>query len=328
MLTRHAAPPQIARDTEAPLEASYTRVPATADNFDEAAYLRANPDVAAAVNGGKLTSGREHFDRHGHAEGRQLALEAPFSSYDIRAPSHRNALNLFAGRWSTDIPGYPGYGTADHFHAPLIAAFLKNAGDVRGWRILELGPLEAAHTHMLATAGADVTAIEGNTGAYLRCLIVKEVLDFKAKFLLGDFTAFVADTTEQFDAVIASGVLYHMEKPIDLLRDLARISKSIALWTHYFEDEPLRARGLRHKYAERPTVQRFGDVAIELWEQRYLEATEWRGFCGGPAQISNWLTRQGLLDLLRENGFTVTVTDDHRDHAHGPAIGLLAERTR
>lgn len=310
------------------MEASYTRVPATAENFDEAAYLRANPDVAAAVKAGKLKSGRQHFDRYGHAEGRQLAVDAPFTGYEGRAPSPRNALDLFAGRWSTDIPGYPGYGTGKHFNAPLVAAFLKKAGDVKGWRILELGPLEAGNTHMLAAAGADVTAIEANTGAYLKCLIVKEVMAFDAKFLLGDFTTYVADTTERFDAVIASGVLYHMEKPVELLRDLARISTSIALWTHYFEDAALRARGLRHKFAERPAMQTSGDLAIELWEQRYLEALEWSGFCGGPARISNWLTRQGLLDLLRQLGFTITVTDDHRDHQHGPAIGLLAERAR
>lgn len=308
------------------MEAGYTRVPATAQTFDEAGYLRANPDVAAAVAAGKLKSGRAHFDRYGHAEGRQLVIEAPFTAYETRAPSSRNALDLFAGRWSTDIPGYPGYGAGEHFNAPLITAFLKGAGDVTGWRILELGPLEAAHTHMLATAGADVTAIEANTGAYLKCLIVKEVMEFKARFLLGDFTSFVASTTERFEAVVASGVLYHMEKPAELLRDLARISKSIALWTHYFEDEPLRARGMRHKFAEQPVIQMHDGLAVEVWEQRYLEATQWGGFCGGPTKISNWLTRRGLFDLLQHNGFTVTVTDDDRDHQHGPAIGLLAKR--
>jgi hypothetical protein len=306
--------------------ASYSRVPATAEAFDEAAYLRGNPDVAAAVAAGKLKSGRQHFDRYGHAEGRFLAFEAPFSFYETRPPAPTNALDLFAGRWSSDIPGYPGYGAADHFNAPLIAWFLERSGDVRGRQILELGPLEAAHTCMLSKAGADVTAIEGNAGAYLRCLIVKEVLGFEAQFLLGDFARFVAETTERFDTVVASGVLYHMEQPIALLSDLARLSNSVLLWTHYFEDEPLRACGMRHKFAERPTVQASGSLAVELWEYRYLDALTWGGFCGGPAQSSNWLTRQGLLDLLRRIGFSVTIHGEQRDHQHGPAIGLLAER--
>jgi len=305
---------------------SYTRAPATAQDFDEAAYLRANPDVAAAVAAGKFSSGRQHFERYGHAEKRYQLLESPFSFYETRPPSAINALDLFARRWSSDIPGYPGYGAADHFNSPLIAWFLERSGDVRGRHILELGPLEAAHTCMLSKAGADITPIEGNAGAYLKCLIVKEVLGFKARFLLGDFTAFVAETTERFDTVVASGVLYHMERPIELLSDLARLSNSILIWTHYFEDEPIRARGLRHKFAERSAVQLAGSLAIDVWEQRYLETVQWGGFCGGPARISNWLTRRGLFDLLQHNGFAVTVINEDRDHPNGPAISLLAER--
>ena len=38
--------------------------------FDEAGYLAAYPDVAAAVQAGALASGREHFERFGRNEGR------------------------------------------------------------------------------------------------------------------------------------------------------------------------------------------------------------------------------------------------------------------
>jgi hypothetical protein len=43
----------------------------TPENFDEQAYLASNPDVAAAVRGGRLASGRKHFDRFGYKEGRR-----------------------------------------------------------------------------------------------------------------------------------------------------------------------------------------------------------------------------------------------------------------
>lgn len=43
---------------------------ASRGRFDEGAYLAANPDVAAAVRRGELASGRNHFERHGEAEGR------------------------------------------------------------------------------------------------------------------------------------------------------------------------------------------------------------------------------------------------------------------
>ena len=309
------------------MEGKYSRTRATVDTFDEAAYLRANPDVAAAVSSGDYASGREHFDRFGQKEGRHqaTAAEVPFTFYEKRPPSPVNAFDLFAGRWSSNIPGY-GYGKVGLFNDPRITWFLEKFGDVKGRRILELGPLEAGHTYMLARAGADVLAIEANAGAYLRCLIVKETLGINANFLLGDFASFIADTTERFDAVIASGVLYHMESPIEVLGNLARISNSILLWTHLFEDAPLRERMLRYKFAEKPAIQIRGGVAIELWEQCYLEALEWGGFCGGPGQISNWLTKRGLYDILQQDGFTITVHIEDRDHPNGPAISLLAER--
>jgi hypothetical protein len=39
---------------------------ATKENFDERAYLAANPDVAAAVQRGDLASGRRHFQVYGY----------------------------------------------------------------------------------------------------------------------------------------------------------------------------------------------------------------------------------------------------------------------
>jgi hypothetical protein len=40
--------------------------------FNEAEYLAANPDVAAAVKEGKFRSGREHYEMYGKKEGRML----------------------------------------------------------------------------------------------------------------------------------------------------------------------------------------------------------------------------------------------------------------
>jgi FkbM family methyltransferase len=47
----------------------------TSDNFDEHAYLEANPDVAAAIRLGKFASGRAHFEKHGRREGRVMFSE-------------------------------------------------------------------------------------------------------------------------------------------------------------------------------------------------------------------------------------------------------------
>jgi Protein of unknown function (DUF1698) len=82
--------------------------------------------------------------------------------------------------------------------------------------VLELGPLEGAHTYRLQQLGAGrILAIESNVEAYLKCLIVKEALGMKrAEFMLGDFTLYLQECTERFDLVFCCGVLYHMQDPL------------------------------------------------------------------------------------------------------------------
>jgi hypothetical protein len=50
---------------------------ASPENYDEQAYVDANPDVAAAVRANVFRSGRDHFDAFGHAEGRRKLVPPP-----------------------------------------------------------------------------------------------------------------------------------------------------------------------------------------------------------------------------------------------------------
>ena len=45
-------------------------MPATSENFNEAAYLAANPDVKASVASGQFASGKIHFEAFGRNEKR------------------------------------------------------------------------------------------------------------------------------------------------------------------------------------------------------------------------------------------------------------------
>ena len=63
-----------------------------------------------------------------------------------------------------------------------------------GFACLELGPLEAGHSYILDRAGAlEVLAIEANRRAFLKCLVVKEMIGLPSvRFVLGDFNEFLA----------------------------------------------------------------------------------------------------------------------------------------
>ena len=56
---------------------------ATSENFDEAAYLEANPDIADAHRKGLVRNLRQHFEKHGRREGRRQRVPAAIA--DARA---------------------------------------------------------------------------------------------------------------------------------------------------------------------------------------------------------------------------------------------------
>src|SRR5512140_2769352 len=102
------------------------------------------------------------------------------------APTDQNALDLFAGEWSSQPPAdRPDLkaGATPLFDDPRISwahhrlIELGLDGGFAGRSVIELRPLEGGHSYLMDRLGANsVTAIEANARAYLKCLIAKEVL--------------------------------------------------------------------------------------------------------------------------------------------------------
>ena len=248
-------------------------------------------------------------------------------SYVTDMPSYETAFKLFEGEWSSDVPGYGG-GRVGLFDDGRVKWFSEQCGGFRGKNVLELGPLEGGHTSMIANEGAaSVTAIELNARAFLKCLIVQNALKFPAHFLLGDFRRFLENCTQTFDVLIASGVLYHMPEPIALLQKAAKVSNCIGLWTHYYDTDVIENSDVfRGKFEPSPRIEQVGARQLFLYRQSYLDTLKWKGFCGGSAPISYWLSRESLLGLLEDLGFKVVIGEDTKTHPNGPAMTLFASR--
>lgn len=249
------------------------------------------------------------------------------NDYVTEAPTPAAPFDLFAGEWSSAVPGVP-TGKVALFDDGRVRWFSERLGGFAGRRILELGPLEGGHTAMVAAERpARLVAIEGNRRAFLKCLIARNHLGFDAEFRLGDFTAYLVATPDRYDMVLASGILYHMLDPVNLLEDIAKVAPALGLWTHVYDAEHGRARAERTGEAvPDPVVVVHRGVEITLYEHRYGEALAWGGFCGGAAPVSYWLTRDSLLAVLNNLGYRVTIGDETRDNPNGPSILLWAER--
>lgn len=250
-------------------------------------------------------------------------------SYVTAAPSAQNAVDIFAGEWSSELPDVHA-GPIPLFKDDRVVWAIEQFGGVAGRSVLELGPLEGGHTYMLLNAGASVTAIEAQTRAYLKCLVAKELLGMTgARFLLGDFMAYLRDAPAHVDICFASGVLYHMRNPVETIALMADVADRLFLWTHVYDDDIVRASELLSPRFTGSEPADYHGFTHTLHRFEYSYALDSNAFCGGSAPYSNWLSRADLFTALERFGWHVDDTAfDTPDHPHGPALALTATRVR
>lgn len=263
--------------------------------------------------------GRHWFRRRPRSE--EVPISDLFSGEETRAPSFQNAVDTIPG-WNCHFPVEYGLaaGRLPAFHDPRITWAIERFGDLTGCKALELGPLEAAHTYMLANAGAHVDAVEANRLAFLKCLVTREILDFpNARFYLGDFVQWLEQTDARYDLIVASGVLYHMREPLRLLRAMSERADAIYLWTVMVEDDSL----------EHSSVERFEGMDVRLYGRGYGDRSV--AFCGGAMDFPNWMHKDDILAVLRALGYSeIAVHTDDPGRAVNvlPTFSVFARRSR
>ena len=252
-------------------------------------------------------------------------------------PTDQNALDVFAGEWSSSPPANRPElkaGATPLFDDPRIQwahdrfGEMGLAGGLAGRDVLELGPLEAGHTYLIDRMGArSVVAVEASSRAYLKCLIAKETFGMspRARFLLGDCLEFLRTTDRTFDIGVACGILYHQTNPVEMLELLTRRCQAIFLWTVFYDPEfvaknpvpgakfaealPMEHSGFKH------TVHRFN----------YGPSLDWKGFCGGGEVYSYWMEKPEIVAALQHFGFGDIHTEQH-PNVHGSALMLTARK--
>lgn len=246
----------------------------------------------------------------------------------------QNAIDIFAGEWTSAFP-MPELiaGSALLAEDPRLAWAIAELNGLTGARVLELGPFEGMHSFMLEQAGArEVIAVEGLPRAYLRCLIAASILRLeRVRFECGDFLALLRETTEQFDVVVASGVLYHQVEPIELLTDVARIAPAVYIWTHYFDAERIAANPrLKDRFGPLVTAHDRRGRPYQRAQHRYgtatLESPQFAGNVFAGAH-THWLPLEQILETLNGLGYAnIRTSFDEPDHPNGPSIAIVATK--
>jgi len=253
-------------------------------------------------------------------------------AYVTLPPEPQHALDLFQNEWSSAMPSHSGLkslpGAAGLFEDPRIIWADDRLG-FAGRTVLELGPLEGGHSYMMQNLGATaITAIEANSRAFLKCLIVKELFKLeKVSFLLGDFNAYLMNNPPRFDICVASGVLYHCTDPVNTLNAIARISDRVFLWTHYYDEPIIRSNPVLGPFFDKPeSITIYGQRFVSA-SKRYKKALDWQGFCGGTAEHARWLSRDAIIHTLATAGMAhIDIAFDDPTHPNGPALAISGRR--
>ncbi|MGJ8569288.1 MAG: class I SAM-dependent methyltransferase [Hoeflea sp.] len=254
-----------------------------------------------------------------------------FSQYEMRLPSHQNAIDLLPG-WSSAFPPALGLtaGTIPLFGDRRILSALDSYGSIKGKTILEVGPLEGMHTSILnAREPARIDAIEANKLCYLRCLVTKEILELNnATFYLGDIRNWLSETETVYDLAIASGVLYHMHDPAEFLKKIAARSNAIFIWTHFYDEAAMPPSDLRNlPFSGKVEIRDLDGLKLHYHERSYQHANTNASFCGGMRDRHYWMRKDEILSLLTHFGYVdIVELNVNLDHAGGPCFSVFARK--
>jgi hypothetical protein len=249
--------------------------------------------------------------------------------YTACGPNVQNTIDLFKGEWSSQFPDRLEIqaGAAKLFEDLRIHWAAEQIGGFQGKTVLELGPLEAGHTYMMEQLGAaSITSIEANSRSFLKCLLVKETLKLnRSHFIYSDCIEFLKSNSSRFDVCIASGILYHMVNPVELIALAAQVSQQLFVWTHYYDPEIIASEPRFAVKFPSSEKREYGGFQHTLHRYEYQAALGWSGFCGGSAQYSQWMSRDEIIACCRHFGFDeIRISFDQPDHPNGPCFAFVA----
>lgn len=250
---------------------------------------------------------------------KQRSWDATLDEYAPLMPCAQNAVDLLPG-WKGPLPDHAGArgGPGIYAEDARILWAIEQACSLDGCKILELGPCEAQHTYLLERSGAAlVDAIEPNKLAYLRCLVVKELLDLRhANFFLGDYIKWLEKPERHYDLVIACAILERAANSISLLELIAQSCSAFYLWTHYASKDMIESAEVRATGAQECRGRKIPSYTCNLR-------------AGKPHMQdgASLLSKDDLLTLIRTLGFSdIRTAHEEPAQAHNPSFSIFARR--
>ena len=223
------------------------------------------------------------------------------------------AHNLRLAPGIETLPGAPDLLAADE-RLPAILRTLETVfgPDLAKRRIADLACLEGGYAVALARRGAEVLGIEARRVNFEKLALVADHFALpNLRFLRADVKDFRAETHGRFDAVLALGILYHLDRPAAWLTQIApAVGKVVVLDTHYAPESDEAARLVDPRVGALGPLETREDGGTlvsgreveDLPEGLDPETLPWAAYSNTR---SFWLTKESLLKVLRASGFAL-----------------------
>ena len=145
--------------------------------------------------------------------------------------------------------------------------------------------------------------------------------------MYGNFAAYINDaikSNQNFDAIVNSGVLYHMEDPVNLLETLSKATSNIYMWTMYYDENHLRS----YTWDSNKPVVTTNGYSYTIHCHTYNARGS--NFFGGMKTKACWLTKEDIVGALKAFGFKrfdfkITKTEEVA-HPYGPHTYFYASK--
>ena len=273
-------------------------VPATDENFDEAGYLAANPDVASAIRDGHMPSARVHFDAFGQAEARSIRRPVPPEMKASKLARVRPLLRggtLVAERANV-LDCLP-----DETRRELDLVETENVS-AHEYDEYALALIDRHRDGLVLDCGA------GLRNTYYPNVVNYEIVEYDTTDVLGAAER-LPFADESFDAVLSLNVLEHVKDPFQAAREIMRVMKpgaelmAVAPFLqplhgyphHYYN---MTARGLENLFEPLRTKR------VRIYGAMHpLRALHWflnSYFAGLPAHTAEEFSHLTVGELMRD----------------------------
>lgn len=199
-------------------------------------------------------------------------------------------------------------------------------GAFQGKRLIDIGCLEGYFSVECALQGAEVLGVEGKEINLKKCEFVRSALGVpNLRFVKDDALEVTHEKYGSFDAILALGLLYHLDDPYTFLKNMRDLSDGFLLIDTIVateEDPQVFGDGWRPTLSSMTTFEFGGREYPGKRYEEFAEGTSQAVKDLSPTASLNtdwavWLTRESLVEMLKEVGFEQVV-----EHLYPPSENI------